>query len=401
MSTPETDLLRRLYVDEQLTIGEVAATLGVAAQTVHNRLVAAQIARRASPSTPRTDISDDEIRRLYIDRCWSAAEIAAHFGCGASTVYTRLDGMRLARRPARPRQDGRPGDDQMRRLYRTEGLSLRHIATRYQVSAQTVHGWVAAAGIDRRPPGALTPTLDSGELAEQYHAGRSGLELARQHRCSPTTIYRRLQDAGVDRRQPTPALDRETLIAALAQRRSAPEIAAQLDASITAVRRALRREHLQTPTQAARQRSADHLTALRAELEPWSLTDGGHNHRQPNPGQTRVRPRLTSRARSPLRRCGRARSGCVLCPRWRTLRFGPQAGRPRFRNFDNYRLRLFLHCGVEWHTLNRSHQSEAANHAWSRRAVDRRPRPPCIPRDVSTPIPVRCPAQEDDSRRTR
>ena len=38
-----------------------------------------------------------------------------------------------------------------------------------------------------------------------------------------------------------------------------------------------------------------------------------------------------------------------------------------FRNFDNYRLRLLLHCGVNWQTPNR-HHSEAGYHAWLRRA---------------------------------
>jgi len=38
-----------------------------------------------------------------------------------------------------------------------------------------------------------------------------------------------------------------------------------------------------------------------------------------------------------------------------------------FRNFNNYRLRLLLHCGVEWHTRPVSNQ-DAAHHDWSRRA---------------------------------
>ena len=60
VKTSETDRLRRLYVDEQMTISQVAASLGVAPQTVHNRLVAAQIPRRPSPSTPRSDVTGDE-----------------------------------------------------------------------------------------------------------------------------------------------------------------------------------------------------------------------------------------------------------------------------------------------------------------------------------------------------
>jgi transposase len=260
--TPDTDRLGRLYVDEQMTISQIAASLDVAPQTVHNRLVAAHIPRRPSPSTPRTDITDDAIRRLYIDRRWSAAKIAEHFSCGTSTVYTRLDRMGVAHRPARPRQDARPGDDELRRLYATDGLSVRQLADRFKVSAQAVHGWVTAAGIDRRPPGGTAPAIDIDELIEQYLAGRSGLELAHHFRCSPATIYRRLEDAGIDRRQPSPAIDRTRLAAALADGLSAPDIAAQLDVSVTAVCRALRREHLHTATQAVRQRSAQRLAAI-------------------------------------------------------------------------------------------------------------------------------------------
>jgi transposase len=47
-----------------------------------------------------------------------------------------------------------------------------------------------------------------------------------------------------------------------------------------------------------------------------------------------------------------------------------------FRNFDNYRLRLLLALGVKWHTRPERappHESEAVNHASSRRAAIGRP----------------------------
>ena len=39
-----------------------------------------------------------------------------------------------------------------------------------------------------------------------------------------------------------------------------------------------------------------------------------------------------------------------------------------FRNFDSYRLRLLLHCGVTWNTAPTNH-SEAGHHAWLRGAT--------------------------------
>jgi hypothetical protein len=59
---------RRLYVDEEITLDQVAALLGVAPQTVHNRLDTARTLRRASPARLRTDILDDQIRLLHTDR---------------------------------------------------------------------------------------------------------------------------------------------------------------------------------------------------------------------------------------------------------------------------------------------------------------------------------------------
>ncbi|MGI8721563.1 MAG: transposase, partial [Geodermatophilaceae bacterium] len=47
-----------------------------------------------------------------------------------------------------------------------------------------------------------------------------------------------------------------------------------------------------------------------------------------------------------------------------------RVGRHRFRNFDNYRLRLLLHCGVDCR-LTRRHHSEPGYHAWLRRASNR------------------------------
>ena len=62
MISPDIDLLRRLYVEEKMTISQIATSLGVAPQTVHNRLVAAQIPRRPSPPTPRSDITTIDAR---------------------------------------------------------------------------------------------------------------------------------------------------------------------------------------------------------------------------------------------------------------------------------------------------------------------------------------------------
>jgi hypothetical protein len=59
-----------------LSVAAMAGRLGVAAQTVHNWLVAGGVPRRPSPATLHADIDDAEIIRLYTKKGHTAAEIA-------------------------------------------------------------------------------------------------------------------------------------------------------------------------------------------------------------------------------------------------------------------------------------------------------------------------------------
>jgi transposase-like protein len=86
-----------------LTLAAMGERLGVAAQTVHNWLVAAGVPRRPNPATTRPDISDEQIIRLYGGGGYAAAEIADRLGCSPSLVYARLARRGIARRPRAPR----------------------------------------------------------------------------------------------------------------------------------------------------------------------------------------------------------------------------------------------------------------------------------------------------------
>jgi transposase len=248
---PEPAILRRLYIDEGLSVAAVAARLGVADGTAHKWLLAAGVRMRQPVSTPRTDVSDDDIRRLYTSAGHTAAEIATQLGCPTTTVYTRLQRLGVPRRPAVTRKRTRPADDELRRLYSDEGLSLRQLAERFSVTPQAVHQWLVAAAIPRRPPAAREDDPDSSTLVALYGEGWSGPQLARRFGCSTTTIYGRLERAGVPRRDRR-AVGRPELLDAIDAGLSAPEMAARFAVSVSAVCRALAREGLETPTQAAR-----------------------------------------------------------------------------------------------------------------------------------------------------
>lgn len=140
---------------------------------------------------------------------------------------------------AAPRRDRgvahprRPGDRELAHLYGEGALSLRDLARRYGVSAQAVRGWLIAGGIERRPLGA-PPAAGHEDPVPLYMAGWSARAIAERLACSPSTVYRRLDAAGVARRTVKPSVSRHELIEALEAGMAAPAIAARLGMSVSA-----------------------------------------------------------------------------------------------------------------------------------------------------------------------
>jgi transposase len=258
IARPNTETLGRLYHGEGLTIAAIAARFGVAAQTVHNWLVAAGVDRRPSPATRRADLSSRKIVRLYTDGGHTAAEIAQRLGCSPSLVYARLDRASVPRQSRAPRQSVHPDDRELAELYTQQGRSLRHLAEQYGVSPQAVRDWLVAASIPRRPSPTPPASGDGHDIGGLYQAGWSGPAIAQHLGCSPATIYRRLDAAGVARRTVTAHLTRRELIDALERGLSAPAMAADFGVSIACVCRALQREGLMTARQTARKRRRQH-----------------------------------------------------------------------------------------------------------------------------------------------
>jgi transposase/transposase-like protein len=270
---PEPATLHRLYTDEALTVAAVATHLGVATGTAHKWLLAAGVPMRPPVTTPRVAVDDDDIRRLYISAGHTAAEIADHLGCPTTTVYDRLQRLGVPRRPAEPRQRRRPADDELRRLYGDEGLSLRQLAERFSVTPQAVRNGLVAASIPRRSSAAPQHEPDLPTLIDLYTEGWTGTQLARRFNCSKATIYRRLDRAGVPRRRDRRAVGRPELLDAIDAGLSATEMAARFDVSVSTVCRRLAREGLETPAQAARRQARERYTAQLEVAEQSGTAD--------------------------------------------------------------------------------------------------------------------------------
>lgn len=88
--------LKEMYLDRGLSTYRIGELIGRNNTYVGRRLAAAGVKMRSSR---RPDLSDDDIKRLYVVEGLSLAQAAAHLGVSDKTVLDRLEKMGIQRRP--------------------------------------------------------------------------------------------------------------------------------------------------------------------------------------------------------------------------------------------------------------------------------------------------------------
>jgi transposase len=149
--------LRRLYEQQRLVPAEIGERVGVSGRTVRTWLQQLGVPlrpkherrRRHLPPTPA------QLRRRYLADDLSIGQLAAHYGVSASTVRRWLKNAGIPGRPPGGRSKA-PSRQELYRLYQTEGLSSTQIGERYRVRQSTAHNWLRAAGVPLRPQGQPT-----------------------------------------------------------------------------------------------------------------------------------------------------------------------------------------------------------------------------------------------------
>jgi transposase-like protein len=91
--------LVRLYCDEGLSLGEVARRLGWSPSAIYSRLVALGIGRRTPWARHAVKADVAELRRLYVDEGLSMSALAERSGCSLTTIWRKLKAARIESRP--------------------------------------------------------------------------------------------------------------------------------------------------------------------------------------------------------------------------------------------------------------------------------------------------------------
>jgi len=149
--------LRRLYEQQRLVPAEIGERVGVSGRTVRTWLQRLGIPLRPQPERRRRHRppTPAQLRRRYLADGLSIGQLAARYGVSASTVRRWLKDAGIPRRPAGGRSRA-PSREELYRLYQAEGLSTTQIGERYGVRQGTAHHWLRAAGVALRPQGRPT-----------------------------------------------------------------------------------------------------------------------------------------------------------------------------------------------------------------------------------------------------
>ena len=160
--------LRQLYLDEQQSIRAIAALEGVPTRSIYDALIHYRIPRRQagfrSSSLQSADplFHEATLRRLYLEEQRSIRDIAALHHVSTRIVYDAMSRYRIPRRTAGQRRpaplviqvaDGLLDEAALRRMYEEEGQSIAAIAAAVACTPARIRNALIRWGIARRRRG--------------------------------------------------------------------------------------------------------------------------------------------------------------------------------------------------------------------------------------------------------
>lgn len=159
--------------------------------------------RRWNHTNPWED--EEKLRALYVDEQMSIPDIADKWDCGTTTVEQWLDKHSIDKRDRGGLPNDHPLKDaqELRRLYWEEGLSQGDLAERFDVYRKVVSKYMDQHGIDARLGNASNtdmPWQDKDRLERLYLDEQMTItEIAEKWDCGEGTISRWLSVHGTPR----------------------------------------------------------------------------------------------------------------------------------------------------------------------------------------------------------
>jgi len=202
----DEEWLREQYVERSRSTIDIADECGCHSGTVGRWLDRYDIETR--PAQPAADerLNDKKwLRKEYVKKERSAAEIALDCDCSDTTVLRALKRNSIKTRPRQPTPDVRlENEDWLRAQYIKKGMSTIGIAEKLGCSHNAVWTWLNRHGIDTRNGGPQSDERlkDSQWMHQQYvEEGQTTYEIASECGCAATTVSQWLRRHGIEARE--------------------------------------------------------------------------------------------------------------------------------------------------------------------------------------------------------
>jgi DNA-binding CsgD family transcriptional regulator len=192
------EVLIELYANERLGSVSIARRLGGHPSRILHALDRFGIPVRARPRPG--DIDVERLAELYVERRMSLEEVADALGVSVNQVRVTVRREKLRRPPAPRPEPPAPPAAVLEELYVTQGLTLSQIGRRYRTTHYRVHDWLVAAGIPVAPrtTRAHRRSLPRELLEEMYVAeGMTAREIGAELECPPAHVLRALHDFAI------------------------------------------------------------------------------------------------------------------------------------------------------------------------------------------------------------
>ncbi len=206
------ETLEHLYLEQGLIPRAIGRKLGCGETAVRRRLKEYDIPMRSRSQAIRLGkrivIERKTLVELYWGQSLSIPQMAARLGCSEDTVRSRMQEYDIPRRtPSENAQLSREIDlpkKLAREWYERQQLSIAAIAERLGCSETAVRNKLIQYGIERRTPWAHNAVdLGQDELRRLYEEEELTVEaIAEAHGCSPATVSRKMSRYDIKSRPP-------------------------------------------------------------------------------------------------------------------------------------------------------------------------------------------------------
>lgn len=200
----DCEALRQLYVEQRLTITEVAEQLNMSSSGISSALMRCEIPRRNRPLSDHE--MSDEVLQGHVAAGLSNAEIAAKVNVSEFAVRQRL-GRSAIVRPAPMLRYPLPDVEELKSLV-ARGDSLAAIARRFRVPARTVPRWLERLGVaqeQRNITHGDASSIDVASAAVAYQEGTAAAVVAQSVGVSRKTLLFKFHNHGIAVRPSGPA----------------------------------------------------------------------------------------------------------------------------------------------------------------------------------------------------